>query len=132
MAGLFDVDEYEVPMVPASSPTPLQVERAKWGGRSPVCTREWTRYRRRVLPILLARQGYLCALCGLSIDPEVSGNKAMGAHVDHVKPLASGGELIPEDDSELRAVHKGCNTARSNRTHPRTRRRARRREPEWW
>jgi hypothetical protein len=75
VSELFDPSPYQEPPLP---PTRLQQERAKWGGRSPVCTSEWQRYRCRVLPIVLDRQGGLCALCRYPIDPELPGNHAQG------------------------------------------------------
>jgi len=78
--------------------------------------KRWERYRVRVLPELWERQAGACAICGYPVDLGGDGRRGDGASVDHVHPLHDGGDLIPEDTSALRLVHKRCNTARGNRT----------------
>jgi 5-methylcytosine-specific restriction endonuclease McrA len=56
------------------------------------------RYQRR-RPYILARDGYVCGLCG-----------GLGADtVDHIVPRALGGT---DDDANLRAAHGRCNSGR--------------------
>lgn len=75
----------------------------------------WTAYRKRVMPELMARADGLCERCGEPLDLECSPRSRRAPSVDHVHPVAQGGELCPPV-SELRLVHVGCNSSRGNRT----------------
>lgn len=80
-----------------------------------VRSHEWTAYRRRVLPALRARADGLCERCGEPFDPSAGPRARLAESVDHVHPVAQGGELCaPVED--LRLVHVGCNSKRGNRT----------------
>lgn len=67
------------------------------------------RYRQH-LPDLLKRQGYQCALCGGTLDPEATGRE--GPTVDHIVPQSKGGS---DDPSNLQAAHMHCNAGKGNR-----------------
>lgn len=53
------------------------------------------------------RDGWTCHLCGEAIDPELSGRARMGATVDHLIPLARGGE---HSYANVAAAHRSCNS----------------------
>ena len=98
----------------------LTCGRASRGTRCPEHTREFQRQRdiargtptqrgydaawRALRPAILARDGYVCQLCGLP-----------GADsVDHIIPMAQGGDRL--DPSNLRAAHRSCNSAAGGAT----------------
>ena len=76
----------------------------------------WSRYRALVLPELWERQGGVCAVCHYPVDMGGDGRRPDGPSVDHIDPLHDGADVIPEDSTGVRLVHKRCNTARGNRT----------------
>lgn len=72
-------------------------------------------YRR--LAARLKREEQVCWICGQWIDPELKSPHPMSFSVDHVVPLALGGELM----GEARAAHRVCNMKRgTGRGKPRT------------
>lgn len=58
-----------------------------------------------------------CGLCGYPLRPEAKPRTTWSTEIDHVTPLALGGE--PFDQDNLRAVHRRCHLLRPN---PATRR----------
>jgi hypothetical protein len=66
---------------------------------------EWQRARRRVLPIVLARDGYICQICGEPVLLEE-------LSLDHVYPKSRGGAHTKEN---LRVVHRRCNSRKGAR-----------------
>jgi hypothetical protein len=68
-------------------------------------TSEWHRARRRMLPIVLDRDGYICQICGEPVLPEE-------LSLDHVYPKSRGGAHTKEN---LRVVHKRCNSKKGAR-----------------
>jgi hypothetical protein len=78
--------------------------------------KRWARWRAGALPELFERQSGRCAACGYPVDLGADGRGPDGPSVDHVVPLHDGGDLIPDDTTGVRLVHKRCNTARGNRT----------------
>lgn len=62
---------------------------------------------RKHLPVLIARQGGLCGLCG-----EPLGEITPKIHVDHVVPRSFGGN---DELDNLQAAHRRCNIAKGNR-----------------
>ena len=53
------------------------------------------------------RDGWVCRLCRLPIDPAVAWPDSMSASVDHVVPLSKGGE---HSMTNAQAAHLGCNS----------------------
>jgi 5-methylcytosine-specific restriction endonuclease McrA len=70
--------------------------------------RPWRRVRARILA-----DSQTCWLCGHPIDLGLPVTHAMSATVDHVMPLAAGGD--PLDPHTLRPAHRGCNGRKSNK-----------------
>ena len=77
----------------------LTMARSKRGGRP---------YRRQASR--MKREGGVCHLCGLPIDPDLESPHPMSFSVDHVIPLALGGDR--DDPSNLRPAHRMCNMKR--------------------
>lgn len=61
---------------------------------------------------IFIRDGWMCALCGRPIDPELPRSHMAGATIDHVIPLALGGHDKP---SNVAAAHNRCNRAKGKR-----------------
>lgn len=58
------------------------------------------------------RDGWLCRLCHLAIDPAVAWPDSMSASVDHIVPLAKDGE---HSMANVQAAHLGCNSRKRDR-----------------
>lgn len=58
------------------------------------------------------RDGWVCQLCRLPIDPAVAWPASMSASVDHVVPLAKGGD---HSLANVQAAHLGCNSRKRDR-----------------
>jgi 5-methylcytosine-specific restriction endonuclease McrA len=56
-----------------------------------------------------------CQLCGRDLDPTAPKTTPMSTEVDHVTPLAMGGE--PYARENLRALHRAVDTACANSPH---------------
>lgn len=69
----------------------------------------WRRIRARVL-----REETTCWLCGQPVDQTIPTPHPFSAEVDHVRPVAQGGDLY--DRANLRLTHRRCNTARNRKT----------------
>lgn len=52
------------------------------------------------------RDGWICGICGVAIDPQARWPESQFASVDHVVPLSKGGTHTLEN---LQAAHLGCN-----------------------
>lgn len=61
---------------------------------------------RQLKPQVLDRDRDICYLCDRHIDRSLVFPHALSATVDHVKPLAMGGQTTL---GNLRAAHFGCN-----------------------
>ena len=57
------------------------------------------------------RDGWTCGICGGSIDPELRWPDRMSAQVDHVVPLAKGGDHSWEN---VQAAHFSCNAKKKD------------------
>lgn len=57
--------------------------------------------------LVFERDGWLCHLCGEGIDRTLSGLDRMGPTVDHLIPLAEGGE---HSYANVAAAHRSCNS----------------------
>lgn len=74
---------------------------------------EWGWQKLRAAVVAEARRhGLPCGICGAPIDYAASGRTPMGPTVDHVVPLAAGGDALP-DPALLRITHLACNSRRS-------------------
>jgi 5-methylcytosine-specific restriction endonuclease McrA len=82
---------------------------SKNAGRS---TRRYRRLRAHV-----ARTQSVCHLCGQPINFDLDSHDPMSFQVDHVVPRSVAPELA-EALSNLKASHRSCNRAKSNRTEP--------------
>ena len=65
-------------------------------------------YRR--LAARLKREGGVCWLCGLPIDPELKAPHPMSFSLDHFVPVSMGGALT--DPANARSAHRRCNQKR--------------------
>lgn len=61
---------------------------------------------------IFIRDGWMCALCGKPIDPELPRSHMDGATIDHTKALALGGHDKP---SNVAAAHNRCNRIKGMR-----------------
>lgn len=61
-----------------------------------------------------ARDGWICWICGVAIDPEADRNHRSAGSVDHVVPVSAGGA---DSDENLKAAHRGCNSRRWHMPH---------------
>ena len=57
-----------------------------------------------------------CYRCGHPLDHQAPPRTTWSAAVDHVRPLARGGNAF--DRANLRAIHYGCNSAKRDRLDP--------------
>ena len=78
----------------------------------------WQRLRANVLA-KAATNHTPCYLCGQPIDYTLTGRKPAAPSVDHLHPLATGGELLNPDN--LAPVHLGCNSRRGAKQQARMR-----------
>lgn len=62
--------------------------------------------------VVLDRDGWTCQLCQEAIDPAARAPHPMTASVDHIVPLARGGE---HSYRNVQAAHLGCNTSKGAR-----------------
>lgn len=62
-----------------------------------------------------ARDGWICQLCLLPIDPEAAWPDPMSASVDHIVPLALGGA---HSMANVQSAHLGCNSRKGDRQAP--------------
>lgn len=62
--------------------------------------------------VVFERDGWRCHLCGRRIDRRLSGRAAMGPTIDHLVPLAAGGE---HSYRNVAAAHRRCNSAKGTR-----------------
>lgn len=62
---------------------------------------------------LAERDGWRCGICGGRIDRSRSHPDPLSLSVDHIVPVALGGD---NDDSNLQAAHLRCNLAKGHRT----------------
>lgn len=63
----------------------------------------------KVREIVYNRDGWICYLCGLPVDPSVSTQSKLGATIDHVIPVNAGGS---DEIGNLRLAHRGCNSSK--------------------
>ena len=68
-------------------------------------------WRRKLRPAILARDNYVCHLCGKPIDPRFKSPHPLSASVDHVRGAGTG-----LDPRFLRAAHRGCNMQQGDPT----------------
>lgn len=61
---------------------------------------------------IFERDGWVCGLCGKSIDPGLVFPHPLSATVDHIVPLSAGGAHSPEN---VQAAHLTCNARKGNR-----------------
>lgn len=66
---------------------------------------------------ILERNGFTCQLCGAGAgDPDpFNPNRKLRLHIDHIKPVSSGGS---NDRNNLRVLCSACNQGRSNIQSP--------------
>lgn len=91
-------------------------------------TAAWRRARTRAL-----RGATHCAECGRELDFAAPPRSRWAPSVDHVRPLALGGE--PFAQANLRVLHVGCNARLGGRLGARLRRRVVApgvRRADWW
>lgn len=77
------------------------------------------RTNRELVPLLAARDGWACHLCGEPIDPGADPESRQGATIDHVIPRSDGGSRWKR--SNMRLAHRGCNNARGSHSVTATR-----------
>ena len=90
--------------------------------RPPTASAERSRRRRArlsavldeqvVRAVVFERDGWVCHLCGGTIDPGLRGRHPMAATIDHVVPLARGGR---HSYGNVKAAHLRCNSSRGDR-----------------
>lgn len=86
----------------------LSARKAKFRGAST------DRFGRRItLKRLLQRDGDKCAICGQKTDISADHSDNAYPSIDHIVPVSHGGAHIW---SNVRVVHRGCNTKRGNRS----------------
>lgn len=66
-------------------------------------------WRRKLRPSILARDNWICHICGKAIAPALKSPDPMSASVDHVRGAGTG-----FDQRFLRAAHLSCNVKRGN------------------
>lgn len=72
---------------------------------------------RRARPLVLARDGYTCGICKLSIRRDVDVLHPLALTLDHIIPIAAGGS---DRLDNLQPAHRQCNVDKSDRL------------PYWW
>lgn len=55
------------------------------------------------------RDGWICQLCGETVDHRLAFPDPMSASLDHIKPLSLGG---PHDEANVQLAHLTCNLAK--------------------
>ena len=60
---------------------------------------------------LLQRDGHVCGICGRPFAMKINGLDWSEIHVDHIKPVAAGGN---SDMSNLQLAHASCNVSKQN------------------
>lgn len=58
---------------------------------------------------LAERDGWVCHICERDIDPSLHHNHKEGATIDHVVPLAAGGD---DSMANTALAHRTCNSAK--------------------
>jgi len=80
------------------------------GERNELKTGAWRKLRARVV-----KNATHCALCGQPLVPDAAPRTRWSTSVDHVVPRSLGGPTLPHNwQTNLRAVHYGCNSSRGN------------------
>jgi 5-methylcytosine-specific restriction endonuclease McrA len=76
--------------------------------------RPWERLRRQVIGLTLTR-GATCPRCGKPLDPEGTWppRHPLSLSVDHIVPLEQDRSRA-HDPTNLRVLHYGCNSSRSD------------------
>jgi 5-methylcytosine-specific restriction endonuclease McrA len=74
-----------------------------------------TRRRAGFVLRIAERDGWMCWLCGLPVDPESPQHADESASLDHVEPLSQGGS---NSIHNLRIAHRACNTLRGDGPAP--------------
>lgn len=74
----------------------------KWHGRN----------ASKMLRRVLSEYGWVCHICGLSIDPEAKPRTPGYPTADHIIPRSHGGSNTLDN---LRPAHWSCNSRRGNR-----------------
>lgn len=70
-------------------------------------------HRRRQLSDWLRSQGNPCHICGQAIDYSLPSTNPMSFSVDHVIPIARGGEEFSKGN--IKAAHKICNMKKNSK-----------------
>lgn len=70
-------------------------------------------HRRRELAAWLRTQGKPCHICNQAIDYSLPPSHPMSFSVDHIVPIARGGDEFSKDNIE--AAHRLCNMKKSKR-----------------
>ncbi|WP_085107871.1 HNH endonuclease [Mycolicibacillus trivialis] len=73
--------------------------------------RQYSSADRRYRKIIAARRDP-CALCGEEINYQAHHHDPLALEIDHIIPVSRGGQTTLDN---LRATHRSCNRARSNR-----------------
>jgi 5-methylcytosine-specific restriction endonuclease McrA len=69
--------------------------------------------RAEVVRLLLDRDGLLCGVCEMPLDPDLAMNDPTATTIDHIVPLREGGEYGHERSiGNLRLTHSRCNGLR--------------------
>lgn len=58
-------------------------------------------------PMIFERDGFICQLCMKPLDMDAVAPNSLSPSIDHIVPLARGGDHGPEN---VQAAHLGCNT----------------------
>lgn len=58
------------------------------------------------------RDGWTCGICGEPVDPAIPYQNRMGRTIDHIVPIAHGGEHTWEN---VQLAHRSCNSQKSTR-----------------
>lgn len=64
---------------------------------------------------IFERDGWVCGVCGDAIDPTLVRPDMRSVSLDHIVPLARGGDHVPEN---CQAAHLGCNISKGCRVGP--------------
>jgi 5-methylcytosine-specific restriction endonuclease McrA len=91
--------------MPTAKGLPKSVRQGRGG-------RPWDRMRARVFA-----EESVCWYCGNEVDQNLPSTHPMSRTVDHLHALAKGGR--PLDRTNLRLMHRKCNSIRANRERKR-------------
>jgi 5-methylcytosine-specific restriction endonuclease McrA len=58
------------------------------------------------------RDGWICYICDLPIDPNIKGPHQESASIDHIIPISLGGDDAPWN---VGAAHRGCNCGKGKK-----------------